>query len=203
MKHRFAWSMLSLIFAVSSVAAAYPRYLPSSLPADTVLKVRLDNAISSNHSRPGDHFTAAVEDPSLPRGTLIDGVVTRVSPADKSTPGRISVDFQALELPDGRRIPIVASPIGLDTNSVRTTQNGRLVSKKKSGSKIGKDIAIGAAGGLLIGSLLGSNVWGAIAGGGAGALFGRHHGHHYRNVTLKEGTKLGVRLDCPVLLARA
>jgi hypothetical protein len=203
MKHRTAWSTLSLIFAVSSVAAAYQSYLPASLPADTVLKVRLNDGISSDHSRPGDHFTATVEDPSLPRGTLVDAVVTRAIPADKSTPGRISVDFTALELPDGRRIPMAASPIGLDTNSVRTTQNGRLVSKKKSGSNIGKDIAIGAAGGLLIGSLLGSNVWGAIAGGGAGALFGSHHGHHYRNVTLKAGSKLGVRLDRPVILARA
>src|SRR5919197_1078486 len=120
MKPRYAWSTLSLICAVSSVASAYQNYLPASLPAD------------------------------------------------KSTPGRLSVDFTALELPDGRRIAMAASPIGLDTNSVRTTQNGRLVSKKKSGSNIGKDIAIGAAGGLLIGSLLGSNVWGAIAGGGAG-----------------------------------
>jgi hypothetical protein len=201
MKHRTAWATISLIFAVSSVAAAYQSYLPDSLPADTVLKVRLNNGISSNESRPGDHFTATVEDQSLPRGTVVDGVVTRVARAEKSAPGRITVDFQALELPGGQRIPIDGSPIALDDKSVTTTSSGRIVAKAHSGSNMGKDIAIGAAGGLLIGSLLGSNVWGGIAGAGAGALFGSHHGHHQRDVRLKAGTELGVRLDRTVALA--
>jgi hypothetical protein len=39
------------------------------------------------------------------------------------------------------------------------------------------------------------------SGAGAGALYGSHHGHHYRNVTLKAGTQLGVRLDRSVILA--
>jgi hypothetical protein len=202
MKHRSAWTTISLIFAVNSVALAYQSYLPASLPADTVMKIRMNNGISSKDSRPGDHFTASVEDQSLPRGTVINGVVTRAAQATKEAPGRITVDFQSLELPGGRRIPIEGSPIALDDNSVTTTSDGRVVAKVHSGSNIGKDIAIGAAGGLAIGSLLGSNVWGAIAGGGAGALFGSHHGHHYRDVRLKAGTQLGVRLDRPVMIAR-
>src|SRR5262249_38125690 len=130
MKHRPAWATFSLIFAVNSVALAYQSYLPASLPADTVLKLRMNNGISSKHSRPGDHFTASVEDQSLPRGTVVDGVVTRVARADKSAPGRITVDFQALELPSGRRIPIEGSPIALDDNSITTTDSGRIVAKR-------------------------------------------------------------------------
>jgi hypothetical protein len=202
MKQRYAWATVALIYAATSIVAAAPlAYRPAVLPVDTVLKVRLNDTISSDRSRPGDRFTATVEDPSLPQGTLVRGVITGVSPADRTTPGRLDVDFQRLELPGGRMIPMEGSPTALDSKSVRATPDGRLVATGRRSGSTAKSIGIGAAGGLLIGSLLGSNVVGGLLGGGAGYLLGKQHKNRYRNVVLKEGSELGVRLDQRVALA--
>src|SRR4051794_25678813 len=83
MKHRYIAGLVALILAASpTVGIAQPLYQLSSLPADTVLKVRLDDTLGSGSSRPGDRFTATVEDPSFPSGALVRGVVTDVRPAD-------------------------------------------------------------------------------------------------------------------------
>jgi hypothetical protein len=202
---RYAWAAVALIFAISSVAAAYPAYRPAALPADTVLKVRLDDTIGSDRSRPGDRFTATVEDPDLPTGTLVRGVMVRVTPADHSKPGRLTVAFQTLEMPSGRQMPIQGTATGLDSMSVRTTRSGRLVAKSHHGGSTGKDTAIGAAGGLGIGSLLEKNVVGGLPGAGAGYLIGHHQDKKatQRDVVVKQGTELGIRLDQPVVPARA
>jgi hypothetical protein len=204
MKHRYAWAPVALIFATGSIVGmAQPPNRLADLPADTVLRVRLDDTIGSDRSRPGDHFTATVKDPSLPNGTLVRGVVIDAIQADKGTPGRLGVDFRTLELPNGQRIPIEGSPTALDSNSVRTTASGGLVAKSHSKANIGKYIGYGAAGGLLIGSLLGKNVVGGLLGAGAGYLLGKHKKAESHDVVLKDGTELGVRLDQPVVLSRA
>src|SRR5262249_50771125 len=103
MKHRCTWALVALIFAASPIMAmAGPMDRLTTLPVDTVLRVRLDDTLGSDRSRPGDRFTATVEDPALPKGTIVRGVVIGATPADKDTPGRIGVDFQTLEMPDGR-----------------------------------------------------------------------------------------------------
>jgi hypothetical protein len=204
MKHRYISALVALILAAGpTVGIAQPLNQLGSLPADTVLKVRLDDTLGSGSSRPGDRFTATVEDPSFPTGTLVRGVVTDVRPADSQAHGRLAVDFQSLELPSGRRIPISGSPIGLDSKSVRTTSSGRLVAKTHRSPNMAKYIGIGAAGGLAIGALLGKNLVGGILGAGAGYLFGKHHAKQAeaRNVVLKQGTEIGVRLDQGVALA--
>jgi hypothetical protein len=87
---------------------------------------------------------------------------------------------------------------------VRTTDSGRLVAKSHSSSSTGKYIGYGAAGGLLIGSLLGSNVVGGLLGAGAGYLLGnKHKKAENRDVVLRDGTELGLRLDQRVVLARS
>jgi hypothetical protein len=206
MKHQYACIPLALVFAASSVVgAARAADQMAVLPVDTVLKVRLDDTIGSDRSRPGDRFTASVEDPSLPKGTLVQGVVIAARPAVNGTPGRIGVDFQSLELPSGQRIPIAGTAVGLDTKSVTTRPNGRLVARSHTKGNTDKYIGYGAAGGLLIGSLLGKNVVGGMLGAGAGYLFGKHQAKEaeHRDVVLKEGTELGVRLDRGVVLARS
>ncbi|MCW3097227.1 MAG: Copper amine oxidase N-terminal domain [Chthonomonadaceae bacterium] len=196
MKHRSLSALVALIFAIGpTVAMARPTR--TVLPADTVLRVQLDETLSSNHSRPGDHFTATLKDPSFPSGTLIRGVVTSVRPANGSTPGRIGVDFQSLEMPNGKRIPIAGTPIALNSKNVKTNGNGRLVAKTHSSPNMGSYIGYGAAGGLVVGSLFGKNVIGGLLGSGVGYLLGQNQAKAARNrdVNLKSGTELGVRLD--------
>jgi hypothetical protein len=206
MKHRNTWIPIALILALgSSAGMARPSSRLVSLPADTVLRIRLNNTIGSDRSRPGDRFMATVDDTSLPRGTRVQGVVVGATRATKTTPGKIGVDFRTLELPDGRRYSIAGTPTGLDSKSVRTASNGRLVATPRSKSSTGKYIAYGAAGGLLIGSLLGKNVVGGLLGAGAGYLLGKNKDKkaRSRDVVLQDGTQMGVRLDRRVVLSRA
>ena len=140
----------------------------------------------------------------MPKGTLVHGVVIGVTKASGDKPGKLGIDFRTLEMPDGQRIAISGTPIALDSKSVTRTSDGRLVAKSRSKSNTGKYIAYGAAGGLLIGSLLGKNVVGGLLGAGAGYLLGKNKDKktENRNVVLKDGTKLGVRLDQRVVIAR-
>src|SRR5262249_22919397 len=139
MKHRYLWAPIALMFAVgSSAGMARPASRLVSLPVDTVLRVRLNDTIGSDRSRAGQPFLATVEDPSLPRGTRVHGVVLGATRATHGTPGKLGVDFRTLELPDGRRVPISGTPTGLDAKSVRTSANGRLVATPGSKSNTGK-----------------------------------------------------------------
>jgi hypothetical protein len=205
MKHRLVWAPLALLFLSVSTAWSI-RNSPQlvRLPADTVLRVKLGETIGSDHNQTGDPFTAAVHDSSLPSGTLVRGVIIGARKASGNQPGKIGLDFRTLELPDGRRIPISGTPIALDTSSVTHARDGRLVANPRSKNNVSKDVAIGAAGGLLIGSLLGKNVVGGILGAGAGYLLGKKQDKkaEHRDVVLKEGTELGVRLDRSLAVAR-
>jgi hypothetical protein len=204
MKRRYAWAPMALMVAASALAAAAdPVVALAALPVDTVLRVQLNDTIGSDRSRPGDRFSATVEDPTLPDGTLIRGVVTRVQPAVSGVPGKIAFDFRSLELPSGQRIPIEATPIGLDSRSVRTTPSGRMVATSHGKTNTGAYAGYGAAGGLAIGSLIGKNVVGGLLGAGAGYLLGKHHAKkdERRNVVLNDGAEMGVRLDEPITVA--
>jgi hypothetical protein len=205
MKHRLVWAPLALFFVSVSTAWSIrngPQLV--RLPAETVLKVKLGETIGSDHNQTGDPFTATVHDASLPSGTLVRGVIIGAKKASGDQPGKIGLDFRTLELPDGRRLPISGTPIALDSSSVTHARDGRLMANPHSKDNTGKYVAIGAAGGLLIGSILGKNVVGGILGAGAGYLLGKKQDKkaEHRDVVLKEGTELGVRLDRGVAVAR-
>jgi hypothetical protein len=179
------------------------------LPKDSVLKVKLDDRLSSDSNQRGDRFTATVTDTgtgdNLPAGTRVEGTVTEVQPASSNRPGSLDVDFNALRLPDGQSYRIAGSPISLDSKSVQRTSDGRLMASSSSSKNKMKFLAYGAGAGFVIGSLLGSNIKGALAGGAAGYLYGmlnknKANGH---DVVLNPGTQFGVRLDQRVALASA
>src|SRR5713101_3340711 len=209
MRHRMMISApLALVLALGATAWS-PAYAQrqSTLPAGSVLKVLLDDALSSDHNQPGDRFTATVETSgtryNLPAGTRVDGVVTQVQQASSNQPGTLDVQFNDLRLPDGQTYRIAGAPISLDSKSVQQTSSGQLIARPEHRNDRTKFIAYGAGAGLLIGSLLGSNIKGALAGAAAGYLYGRFNknkgnGHE---VVLKPGTEFGVRLDQRVALA--
>jgi len=197
MKTRQIGQVMSLVLAVTSAAgAATSGYKVAALPSNTVLKVRLNDTLSTERSHRGDRFTATVDDPSLPSGTRVEGVVMDVKRGDKEHSGQLGLDFRTLAMPDGRRVAIAGSPASLDSKHVTRTSDGRLVAKSSSSKNTGKYVGIGAAGGLLVGSLIGKNVVGALLGAGAGYLLGQKKDKKdRREVALKEGTEIGVRLD--------
>jgi hypothetical protein len=175
-----------------------------TLPAGTVLKVRLEDRLNSSQAQPGQRFTATVksdEDRSgLPTGTRVEGVVREARAASKSQPGVLDVDFTALQLPDGRDYPIRGSLTSLDSSNVTRAADGRLVSRQNSKSDRVKFIGYGAGAGALFSLLTkGGLLKGALIGAAGGYLYDqltKNKGKGgYSNVDLREGSEFGVRLD--------
>lgn len=127
-----------------------------TLPQTTAIHVALNTAVSSDRSRPGDHFEATISQPVviggktvIPKGARATGVVVDARPSGRFK-GRAHLQL-ALET-----VSVYGSSYEIRTAS-EATIGGR--HKNRNLALIGG----GAGGGLLIG---------AIAGGGGGALIG-------------------------------
>src|SRR5919206_4461148 len=90
-----------------------------TVPADTIIRVRMDTELNSKTARTGDRFSATVTEPVygggsgvdvVPTGSKVWGRVTTVRRAGRRTPGNISVSFYQVELPNGARHAINGPP---------------------------------------------------------------------------------------------
>jgi hypothetical protein len=175
-----------------------------TLPAGSVLKVKLNQRLNSEQCRAGDRFTATVQSDDdrsgLPEGTWVEGVVRSAKAAEKDKPGVLDVDFTGLRLPDGRVYAVNGSLTSLDSKSVTRDDSGRLVSKRASKNERMKFLGYGAGAGAAIGLLTGNDVLKTtLLGAAGGFLYGeatkdKDQGQ-YRDVDLKKGSEFGVRLD--------
>jgi len=206
MRYQHAWASAALVMTVCASAWSAPYSTRTVVfPAGSVLKVRMDDTISSERSQRGDRFTATVADDAtydLPAGTRVEGVVTGVTRANEERPGMMDVEFRTLRLPDGQSYRIDGTLTSLDARSVQRASDGRLVSRASSKNQ-SRFIAYGAGAGFLIGSLLGENVAGTLLGAAAGYLYGQQQKSkaNGREVVVRQGTEFGVRLDQRLALA--
>jgi hypothetical protein len=90
----------ALLFAAAAMHAA------TVVPDSTVLPVRLDAALSSRKTKPGQVIIARIMqdvllpgDAKIPAGAILAGQVTAVQPASSGDGGRISFRFDTLRLP--------------------------------------------------------------------------------------------------------
>ena len=127
-----------------------------TVPTGTRLRVRLDQALDTRHSRAGEGFAATLAEPIVvgqqavvPKGTAFRGHVT-TSGASGRLKGRavLAVTLDSFDL-KGRNYKI-------ETSADRRVSAGH---KKRNGLLIGGGTGLGAA-------------LGAVAGGGTGALIG-------------------------------
>ena len=132
------------------------RIVPITVPDDTSIHVTLNQAVSSDQSRPGDHFTATVSQPIIlddktvvPEGAEVEGIVVDARRSGRLR-GRAHLQL-ALESVDVN---------GTDYK-IRTGSTVRIGGKHRDRNIAW--IAGGAGGGALIGG---------IAAGGEGALIG-------------------------------
>jgi hypothetical protein len=178
--------------------AARPLY---AVATNTVVRVRMNEKLSSKDARVGDSFTTRVVDPvyargneAIPAGSTITGRVMSVKRAGrKSEAGSIQVSFTSLRTPQGNVYPINGSLSDLGEENVNADNEGGVSgrsSKKRNIAFIG--------GGALVGALV-NGAAGAAIGGGlgvAGALFSKG-----KEAEVKPGDEFGVVLNRSLSLA--
>jgi len=187
---------LSWMTAPASLAA-------TTIEAGTVLPVKLNDTLSSKDSRNGDSFSATIRTDessyynNLPVGTKIEGTVRQARAQQDKDPGVLDLAFKRIRLPNGRSYPIEGSLIGLDNKSVTKTSDGRIVAKPGKGTDRLTYVGYGAGAGLLVSLFTKQTLSNTLLGAGLGYLFGSLQKSHNdpRDVTLKPGTEMGVRLD--------
>lgn len=211
---RIAASILILLtmMAGATLPAVAQKRRPApkryTVRANTVIRVRMNNKLTSKTANVGDRFTTTVVDPVyvggievVPAGSTLTGRVTMVKrAARKSKAGEIGADFISIRTPAGRTYPISGSLASSEDGDVNTDNEGGVKGKSSKKRNIGF-IGGGAAGGALIG---------AIAGGGSGAAIGAGVGAGLgiagsllskgKEAEVKSGTEFGVILNRNVLM---
>jgi hypothetical protein len=187
-----------------------PKIIYYAVPAETTIRVRLDQDVSSKTARIGDPIRTTTVDPVyssggillIPDGSVINGKVDSVSPAAKNgKPGNFGVSFTSVVLPNNRRATIVGMPVPLSEG--KNVNDEGTVSAKKTSKRHLKFIGGGAAGGAVIGGIAGGGT-GALIGAGVGAvggLVGKNLSKG-KEAEVKSGTEFGVYLGKGISLPK-
>lgn len=156
--------LLILPLLAGAAYGAVPAAPAGTVPAGTVIHVRLNESIGTQRNRPGDRFEATLASPVveagrtvIPAGTQVYGIVREASPSGRFK-GR-AVLMLALESIDvhGQRLRVQTA------SQTRTTARHRKRNLLFAGG--------GAGTGAMIGGLAAGGV-GAAIGAGAGAAAG-------------------------------
>ena len=162
------------------------------VPADSVIGLQVENAISSDRAKVEDPVRARVsrdvkvhDKVAIPAGARAEGSITLVDKGGRlKDQARLGIRFHTLVLADGTRLPINTETIYREGDSPA----------KESAAKIGG----GAVGGAVLGAILGGKK-GAIIGstvgagaGGAAVMAGTPN-----TATLPAGTAVTVRMTAP------
>jgi hypothetical protein len=151
------WVMLAVLALVAlPLSWAAPKNSTTTIPAGSLVHVRITDDLSSETAKPGDTFRGVLENPIevdgktvYPRGASVTGRVTAVTTSGRlSRPGVLELELTRVE--SGGK------------STTLTTDPWRLKGKSHTKSNVTK-IGGGAAAGAIIG---------AIAGGGKGAAIG-------------------------------
>src|SRR6266550_659962 len=179
--------------------------------AGQIIRVRMNQTITSETARVGEQFTTTVMVPVhasgnevIPAGSEVIGRVVSVNRASrKSKAGTIGVHFVSLRLPTGITRAINGDLTDVAANNVTADNEGE-VSGRSAMNRNVVFIGGGAAAGALIGAIAGGGKGagiGAIVGGGlgaAGAVFSKGN-----EAVVKSGTEFGVVLNQTLSLPAA
>jgi hypothetical protein len=172
-----------------------PTYDERTVPAASVIGIRLDTSISSETARVEDRVSARVTrdvtidgQTVIPSGAELTGTVTLVDRGGKMRDrSRIGVRFDTLVLASRERLPIQTETIFRDGESP----------SNEASSKIGASAVIGTILGAVIGGKKGAAIGAAAgAGGGTAAVMAGDR----NEAAIPAGTPLTVRLTAPVVI---
>ena len=210
---------LSLLLAAGLVArsdtptASTPAVPSVNLPSGTVIPLELQDDVSTKNTKKGDkiqlRLVSDVDDGNqivIPAGSTVNATVIKVKkPGAGGSPGKVTLEFNEVVLPDGTVLPITAevrSAGGLVIKPPKKNKKGTSVAGDDGGGG-GKNkavlIATEAGQGALVGILLGG-AKGAAYGGAIGAGLGiaeilMRKGPH---LDLPPGTPFEIALQQPL-----
>ncbi|HZI20782.1 MAG TPA: hypothetical protein VEY09_19600 [Pyrinomonadaceae bacterium] len=179
-----------------------------TVPADTVIRVRMDQQLTSKSARVGDRFTTTVTEPVysgngtevMPVGSKVMGRITSVKKAGRREPGQINVSFYQVELPGGARHTINGSLTTLEADDVNADNEGGVGGRndrKRDAVFIGGGAGVGAIIGGIAGGGKGAGI-GAIIGGALGT--GARVYEREEEAEVRSGTQFGIILNRAVTL---
>ncbi len=179
--------------AVPAKAAPEPQHV--TIPAGTMISVRLAESINSDRRQPGETFAATLDQPLIidgfaiaERGAKVQGKIVEAQQAGRVRGlSAITLELTKLYTSDGQQVAI---------NTARFTKQGEK-STGEDAKKVGVGAAIGAAIGAIAGGGKGAAI-GAGVGGAAGA--GTVAATRGKPVELPVETRLTFRLEQPVTL---
>jgi hypothetical protein len=133
-----------------------------NLPAGTLIQVRINNELSSEHNQAGDRFTATLEQPIIAngwvvarRGQLLTGRVVSVKKAGFiSGTSQLGVEVVELTLVDGQILPIRTSLVQSSGGTTRGRDAATVVGTTGLGAIIGG--AAEGGGGAAVGAGIGA-----------------------------------------------
>jgi hypothetical protein len=140
---------------------------PTSIPANTALRIELLNDLSTDVSQLGDRFKARVIEPADLEGAIIEGHIARLRrPGKVKGTAELQLTFDKISVNENRAVPFRALVVGVVTPELAgigsVDAEGGIKGKDSTGSDV-KKVGAGSAVGAVIG---------AIAGGGKGAAIG-------------------------------
>lgn len=164
--------------------------------ANSRMRLRLNEDLSSKTARVGDDFRSTVVDPVygrgfqvIPPGSIVIGHVTHVTRAGrKSNAGSLNVTFTEVKLPNGKSYPLNAS--------LATSASADNEGQVKGGSSKKRNVGF-VAGGAVVGGLINGAAGAGIGAGAgiAGALFKKG-----KEADVKPGTEFNIILNQPLTL---
>ena len=169
-----------------------PKPEPIIVPAGTTLTVRLNQAVGSKISQPGQSFSGTVVDPvviggktAIPADATVSGTVVDAKPLGRFA-GGASLSLKLTS------INVHGSDHAIQTSSVTQAEKGK---GKRTGVLAGGGAAVGALIGGLAGGGKGAAI-GALAGGGAGTGGAAFTGN--KNIVLPAESTLSFTLAQPL-----
>ena len=200
-------ALLSVLLATTIVVAE----TNASLPAGTVVKVKLQKTLSTFSSKGGDPFTGRVTEPVvlggktvIPTGATVEGRVTKVNePRRIAGKPTIGLFPETVVLPNGERYMLNAPVIDTSLrNGTDVDEEGQFKGTGHDGKDL-TEIGMGTGGGMLVGGLI-SGGKGTLIGGAIGATATVAHWlGRKRSATLPAGTELVMELSRPMAMTAA
>jgi hypothetical protein len=145
-----------------------PERVPQTvtIPAGTLLSIRVDQSLSTSSNQTGDSFRATLDQPIVvdsfviaERGSRVEGRVVESDPGGRvQGVAKLSVELVRLNSSDGQRLRLQTEPFAKQANK----------ETKRDVAKVGAAAGIGAAIGAIAGGGKGAAI-GAAVGGAAGA----------------------------------